>query len=436
MLAPDPPSPDRLSDWRRGVEDGGWLHLNAAGASPSHWTCHEAQVAHLELERSMGGYAAAAKAMGGEGRRDTRASIAALLHCDTSEVALQESAQIGWAKAFYSLDLGPADTIFAFESEYAGNAVAMLQRKERTGASLAVLPLDATGTADLRALRDALSAARDAHPAGLCVIALTHMNTDSAILQPAAAVGELAREWGAVYLLDACQTIGQLEVDVSAIGCDFASGTGRKWLRGPRGAGFLYARRRATDLAEGSGGAGGGARSLFGEPPMLDHVSAAWTSPTAYDLAGGARRFEMWEASQAARLGLGAAAELALALTPQFIHLRSSSLAAELRSRLHGLHGLRWRDGSARAAPGQPLGAIVALEVEGVDSHALARALAARRIGCSVSPSTHSFAQADWARPAALRLSPTYYNTEAEIGTAATAVLEEVARLRATGRAG
>ena len=106
-------SADELLDWRRGIDTAGWVHFNAAGASPAHYSCHKAQTDHLQLERSMGGYAAAAAAAGD----DARSVIGALLNCEASEVALQESAQLGWAKAFYSLDLRPSDTIVAFESE-------------------------------------------------------------------------------------------------------------------------------------------------------------------------------------------------------------------------------------------------------------------------------------------------------------------------------
>ena len=220
-------------------------------------------------------------------------------------------------------------------------------------------------------------------------------------------------------------------MDVAAIGCDFACGTGRKWLRGPRGSGFLYARRGATELADARSG------SLFGEPPMLDHVSGRWLSRHGYAPAAGARRFEMWEASEASRLGLAAAARLTLSVTPARIRALSAARASLLRRVLRQrVAGLRLRDGS-ELAEGRGLGAIVAFHVDGVDAHALGAALGARRIGCSIAPSTHSFREADWARPPALRLSPSYFNTPEEVEAVAAAVAEEAIALRnATSVAG
>ena len=434
-----------LLDWRRGID--GALHLNAAGASPPHWRAAEAVAAHLSLERERGGYQAAEAARGGNAARQ---ALSQLLHCQPEEVALQESAQLAWAKAFYSLDLREGDALLAFESEYAGNAVAMLQRCRKTGARLQVLPHRPSGLIDLDALRDALRRAKGS--ASRCVVALTHMNTGSAVIQPAEEVGVVAREFGAVYLLDACQTIGQIDVDVRAIGCDFACGTGRKWLRGPRGSGFLYASREATDAADANfaqtaSNYGSGAEavtylppdcsvdkrraSLFGEPVMLDHVSGLWQSRDTYTLAPGARRFEMWEASEANRCGLAAAVSVALVVTPSRIHAISSHLASLLRRRLVELvPGVRLRDGSARSANGAPLGAIVAFEVEGVSSAALAECLKAQALDCSLSPSSHTFKDQQWTQQPSIRLSPSYFNTTDEVETAAQMVAVQVARLR------
>lgn len=318
----------------------------------------------------------------------------------------------------------------AFESEYAGNAVAMLQQRARTGASLAVLPHIPSGIVDVEALRRVLS--DRASSGGRCVVALTHINTESALIQPATEVGSVARQFGAAFLLDACQTVGQLPVDVRAIGCDFACGTGRKWLRGPRGSGFLYARRDATEAADAA--RAGGPCSLFGEPCMLDHVSGVWSSRDTYALAPGARRFEMWEASEASRLGLGAAARLALAITPDRIHRLSSRLAAQLRRRLREVVPRAvMRDGSDAVKDSSQLGAIVVFEVEGVDSRALRAALAARRIACTLVTRTHTFVEEQWAKPNGVRLSPSYFNTDVEVEAVVAAVADEVGKLRRDG---
>ena len=172
----------------------------------------------------------------------------------------------------------------------------MLQVAERTGAQLEVLPMRADGVADVEALERALSATP---PGASTLVALTHVQTESSVVQPAERVGAACRAAGGdtLYMLDACQTAGILPLDVEALGCDFLAATGRKWLRGPRGTGFLYARRGAL--------APGGSR-LVGEPPMVDHPSVRWTSSRSYEVVPTAARFEMYAAR---RSGLRACAQ-------------------------------------------------------------------------------------------------------------------------------
>ena len=145
-------APDELTAWRAGTDSAGWTHMNAAGASPTSDATHGAVQSHLELERAVGGYAAAAQR-----DSDARAAVAALLNCDADEVALAESAQRAWNLAFGSLQLQARDRILCFESEYAGNAVAFLQAAKRTGAALQVLPMRADGVIDVEALSGALA---------------------------------------------------------------------------------------------------------------------------------------------------------------------------------------------------------------------------------------------------------------------------------------
>lgn len=216
--------PSELARWRAGTEDAGFIHLNAAGASPAPASCYEAMVAHLQAERTIGAYAAAPAAP------DAHAAVARLLGCDRDEVALCDNAQRAWALAFSSIRLTSDDRIICFESEYAGNAVSYLQATKETGCALEVLPMRKDGIIDVAALGEALRAERS----GRTVVSVQHVQTDSSIVQPAEVVGKLAKEHNAVYLLDTCQSIGALPVDVRALQCDFACGTGRKWLRGPR----------------------------------------------------------------------------------------------------------------------------------------------------------------------------------------------------------
>ena len=237
---PPPLSPLPLS-WRKGLSPT-FIHCNAAGASPSSQPCHDALVDHLSLEREIGGYAAASKVLGGSKSREApHASLGKLFGCPSRNVAVVESAQRGWNLALNSLPLSTGTTVLCFSSEYAGNAVSLLALCERTGAALRVLPTLPSGTVNVPALEAALAelsraASSGASPseASPTVVALTHVNTDSSVIQPAGEVGAVCAAFGAVYLLDSCQSVGCFPVDVTAIGCDFAVATGRKWLRGPR----------------------------------------------------------------------------------------------------------------------------------------------------------------------------------------------------------
>jgi cysteine desulfurase/selenocysteine lyase len=435
-------SATELAAWRDGIESAGWIHMNAAGASPMPASAHQAVLSHLELERSTGGYAAAGPDLSKElNGTDTHRAVAALLDVGPDEVALHESAQAAWARAFYSLRFrGPQDRILCFESEYAGNGVAFLQAARRTGVTVEVLPMRANGAVDLELLHSRL---KSSPVGGRDVVALTHVGSDTSIVQPAAAVGALAQAHGALYLLDACQSIGQLPVLPRDLGCHFLCGTGRKWLRGPRGIGFLYASRgllgEVRDDAPTLQSAIGEGRSdsLVGEPPLIDHISVRWKSRDEYVLAPGARRFEMWEASHAARAGLTAAARLCHTIGPERIHKLSSVLACQLRAGLAEMPGITMRD----LPPGCDIYdtkgedkvercAIVTFEAfskTGITSAALLQSLASRKIGVSVSPSFHTFRESEWVRHPAVRISPSYFNTKEEVDVVVHAVREIIA---------
>ena len=417
-------SAEELECWRSGVADDPgspqqWLHLNAAGASPTPDAAHATFVAYLELERRVGGYEAASQRNGSAAARD---AIAELLGCDEDEVALCLSAQAAWTSALNTLGLGSRDRVlFATSSEYAGNVVAALQLCGRTGASLEVVPSSACGAVDLAALETALA---EQGASNTTLVCLCHINSGCSDVQDAAAVGALVRTAAAkaataavvgrgggrrfAYLLDACQSFGQLPVDVRAIGADYACGTGRKWLRGPRGTGFLYARRDSEAAAA--------------EPPLLDHSGASWAGGDSrtYRMDCTARRFELWERSEAAFASLAVAVRFALDVGLGRIHTRSAALAAAMREGLSCVEGVELRCGGACA--------IVVFDVAGCGWGAaeLKEALRQRRIAVSVTPSTHSFDEEFRRRGPAVRASPHYFNTEGEVRRFVEAVQEIV----------
>ena len=362
------------------------VYLHNAGAALMPTSVVAAMKQHIDLESEIGGYAAADREA--DRLEAVYGSVARLLNAAPDEIAFVENATVAWQMAFYALSFRKGDRILTAEAEYAANYVAFLQVAKRTGAVIDVVPSDASGELDVHALQRMIDAR-------VKLIAITWVPTNGGLVNPAAAIGQIARARGIPYLLDACQAIGQMAVDVDAIGCDMLSATGRKFLRGPRGTGFLYVRRTMLDRLE---------------PPMIDHFGAPWVSRDEYRLRDDARRFETWENNYAARLGLGAAVDYALGVGMDPIEQRCRTLANRLRSGLATLPGITIRD------LGRAPGAIVSFTMDGHEADAVVgRAAAAGiTIGASDPSSTRIDAEAR-SLPPVVRASPHYYNTDAEI---------------------
>ena len=361
-------------------------YLHNAGAALMPGPVVEAIKGHLDLEAEIGGYAAAAKES--ERLEGVYYSVARLLNAAPEEIALVENATVAWQMAFYALTFQRGDRILTAEAEYAANYVAYLQITKRTGARIEVVPSDSSGELDMAALERMIDER-------VKLISVTWVPTNGGLANPAAAIGKVARRHGIPYLLDACQAVGQMPVDVEAIGCDMLSATGRKFLRGPRGTGFLYVRRGILDRLE---------------PPMIDHYAAPWVARDRYELRNDARRFENWENNYAGRRGLGVAVDYALAIGLEAIEARCHLLAGRLRAGLRAIPGLELRD------LGRSPSAIVSFTIEGHQAEDIvARASRAGiTIGASDPASTRLDAEAR-RLPDLIRASPHYYNTEAEV---------------------
>ncbi|SNB73948.1 Selenocysteine lyase/Cysteine desulfurase [Arboricoccus pini] len=362
------------------------VHLNNAGASLLSSPVLETVIGHLRRESEIGGYEAAAEAAPRfEAIYD---SLARLLNATADEVALFSSATTAWQAAFYALSFGPGDRILTARAEYAANYVAFLQVARRTGARIEVIPDDQDGVLDPAALAEMLDER-------VKLIAITWAPTNGGLVNPAAEVGSVARAHGIPYLLDACQAVGQFPVDVEVIGCDMLTGTGRKFLRGPRGTGFLYVRAGfCHDL----------------EPAMIDHGGAPWKAPDRYELRADARRFETWEKDWAAFLGLGAAIDYALGLGLAGIAERCQHLAGRLRDGLRAVPGITLHDLGPKPS------AIVSFTVAGWTADEIMASAGNAGINVNVSrpDSTLLDAQARHL-PAVVRASPHYYNNETEL---------------------
>ena len=362
------------------------LHFNNAGSSLMPQVVLEAVIDHLKLEATIGGYEAADQAHDKIER--VYQAIAALLNARPDEIAIIENATRAWDMVFYAIPFQAGDRILTARAEYASNVIAFLQIAQRTGVRVEVVPNDEHGQISVEALRNMIDER-------VKLIAITHMPTNGGLVNPAAAVGQVAREADILYLLDACQSVGQMPIDVAAIGCDMLSGTGRKFLRGPRGTGFLYVRRNLIETLE---------------PPFLDLHSAQWVASDRYQVRADARRFETWETYYAGKIGLGVAVDYALAWDQAKTWQRIVSLATALRKGLDAVPGVTGHD------IGLVRGGIVSFTVEGKTAEAVREALFEKKINVSISgPASTRFDMEARQLAGLVRASVHYYNSEAEV---------------------
>ncbi|MEV4053712.1 aminotransferase class V-fold PLP-dependent enzyme [Amycolatopsis sp. NPDC049688] len=361
------------------------VHFNNAGSALPPAVVTDTVVGYLRREALIGGYEAVAESA--ERFDAVYASVARLLGAGTDDIALTDNATRSWQAVFYALPFGRGDRILTSRAEYASNAIAFLQVARRTGAVVEVVGDDESGQLDVEELRRRIDD-------DVKLIAVSHVPTQGGLVNPAEEIGAVAEAAGIPFLLDACQSAGQLDLDVTRLRCDALSGTGRKYLRGPRGTGFLYVHPRLRERLE---------------PAMLDLHSASWESPTEYAVDPTAKRFEVWERDFAAVLGLGAAIDYALEWGLPAIESRVASLAATLRSRLSEA-GARVHDNGARKC------GIVTFTVDGTPAAEVKARLAEANINTSLS--TRTSAQYDFTArglPDLVRASVHYYNTEDEI---------------------
>lgn len=362
------------------------LHFNNSGASLMPLPVIEALKNHLDLETRIGGYEAEKQAQ--DAIEHTYDSIAEMLNCAREEIALVENATAAWCNAFYSFQFQPGDRILTAVSEYVSNYLAYLQMAGRRGIIVDVVPDDEYGQIDVSALEKMIDER-------VKLISITHVPTSGGLINPAARVGAVARAAGIPYLLDACQSVGQMPINVKEIGCDMLSATGRKFLRGPRGTGFLYVRKNMLEVLE---------------PPFIDLRSASWTAPDEYKWRPDARRFENWENYVAGTIGLGVAVDYTMQWGLETISERVRHLADMFREKLAELPQITVRD------LGQERGAIVTFTVDDADHNSIVSELGSRRINCSVSTLPHS--RLDMERRGIedlIRAPVHYFNTEDEV---------------------
>lgn len=392
-----------LQRWRADTPaaGAGRIHLNNAGAALMPLPVFNAIRHHLEREIRLGGYEAADEVAGRIDR--VYDEVAGLLQAPAGRnIALVENATVAFAQALSAYDPGPGDVVLTTRNDYASNQLMYLSLAERRGVEIVRAEDRPEGGVDPESVRSLLRRRRPV------LVAVTWVPTNSGLVQPVEEIGRICEAEDVPYLVDGCQAVGQMPVDVASLRCDFLAGTGRKFLRGPRGTGFLYVSDRALAANR--------------KPLFLDMRGADWVGADRYELRPDARRFENWEFAYALLMGLGEAAWYARGVGVDTGWARARALALRVREGLAAIDGVRVLDRGAE------LCAIVTAEVEGRPAGEVVAALREQGINTSAIDRVSAVLDMDEKGAAtALRISPHYYNTEAEID-ASLAALESLVR--------
>lgn len=373
------------------------IHFNNAGAALMPDPVIEVMTRHLQLEARIGGYEAAGQQS--VEVENVYEDIGRLINARPEEIAVIENATRAWDMAFYSLPLRPGDVVLTSTTEYAGNYIPYLQLKQQRGIEIRVIPNDEQGQVSLPALRDMLGDDR------VALVSLPVIATNGGPVQPIEQIGALARAAGVLFLLDACQGVGQMPIDVQKIGCHMLAATSRKYLRGPRGMGFLYVEKTLCENLE---------------PAFLDLHAASLLTPDTYKIRGDARRFENWECNVAAKLGMGAAARYALTQGIEPMWQRIQRLSAHLRNRLADVPGITPQDTGAIKS------GIVTFTCQDASAAQVQAWLAGQEKRINVTTSTFRSTMLDMQQRDLLEVSRASlhaYNTEAEIDAMVEALM-------------
>jgi selenocysteine lyase/cysteine desulfurase len=362
------------------------IHFNNAGSSLPPDVVVDTVINYLKEEAVYGGYETEYKYK--DQLENTYTSIARLINADRKEVAVLENASVAWGLAFNGIDFKRGDVIITSEMEYVTNLIGFLNVKKTKGVEIKLIPNDEQGNFLLAKLEEAISPQTK-------LIAITHIPSTGGNILPISEIGKIARRHNILYLVDACQSVGQMPINVKEIDCDILSVTGRKYLRAPRGTGFLYVRKEIQDKLK---------------ILLMDGFTVEWVSLDDYKIRGDARRFELYEKSRALTLGLGSAIDYALNIGLDRIWQRVQQLANTMRQQLAGIDGITVHD------MGDEKCGIVTFSVKGMDSERVKRMLAEKQINVSVGLAKSTlFYMSKMQLDTVVRASVHYYNTDDEI---------------------
>ena len=369
------------------------VHLNNAGSSLMPRPVIDAIHRYLDHEIGHGGYET--QRVFANELDHVYSRLAELINAEPSEIAISDSATRAWDMAFYSLPLEKGDRILTTTTEYVSNWAAYLQARDEKGISVETIPNTPTGEVDVAALEAMIDGT-------VKLITLNHIPTNTGVVNPVSDIGRVARDHGIPFLLDACQSVGQLPIDVDEIGCDMLTATSRKFLRGPRGVGFLYVRSGFLERLK---------------PVFVELHTAPVVLPDRYELRSDAKRFETWEKNYANVLGMGTAADYAMGIGLPEIWERIRELGASARQLLGEIDGVAVRD------LGAVKGGIVTFDVDGLHSLEVRELLSERSINVSIStPLSAPIDMAERGIDDVVRASFHAFNTEDEIEQLVAAV--------------
>ena len=362
------------------------VHFNNAGAALMPIPVSEVLHKYLDKEERMGGYETASAEH--ELLDHFYESAAKLLNCESDEIAFVENATRAWDMAFYGFKFSHGDRILTTLAEYGSNVIAYNQQVKRFGIEVVFVPNDENGQIDIQALKNLIDDR-------VKLISITHIPTGGGLVNPAREIGKIARSEKIPFLLDSCQGVGQIPIDVEEIGCDVVCGTGRKYLRGPRGTGLLYVRKALIEKLE---------------PPLLDLHAATLLSSKDYRIRSDAKRFENWEQYFAGKAALGAAIEYALSYGLDSIRSRIYQLADNLRDKLEHIDGIKMTDEGLEKC------GIVTFMTARMSPSDIKGSLRKQRINVSISEGSGNLVSFQHrGLTGVVRASLHYYNTEQEI---------------------
>ena len=369
------------------------IHFNNAGASLMPAPVSDYLCDFLREEEIKGGYET--RSLRNAEVENFYTSVSRLLNAKPKEIAFVENATRAWDMVFYALPLGPGDKILTTVSEYGSNLIAYLHRAKQTGAEVVIVPNDDFGQIDVNALEQSIDKKTK-------LISISHIPTGGGLVNPAHDVGRIAKKHSIPFLLDACQSVGQMHLDVQEIGCDFLSATGRKYLRGPRGTGFLYVQEDWIERLE---------------PPLLDQYAAELIDANTYEIRTDARRFENWERYFAGQAALGQAVDYAMELGLEAIERRVVDLAACLREGLQETGVLELTDQGVKKS------GLVTFQHQRLDAEQVKALVSKQNINVSTSSgSGMKLSYLERGLDGLVRASVHYYNTVEEINKFITVV--------------